>query len=251
MQKIFFLLLLLLCVVGLQALPPGNKGTLEAKRNAVSGNYNFWLYTPQRSTEPNMKKPLIIFLHGASLCGNNMERVRRYGVLNAIERGTDVDAVVMAPQNSGGSWNPKKLNELLEWAKKHCSIDANRVYVLGMSLGGYGTMDFVGTYPQKIAAAMALCGGTTLKDLSGLGKLPLWIIHGTADRDVNISASKSVVQALKKKGLDKMLQHDWVKGWNHGRPVRMFYLKKTYDWLFAHSLKDSPRKLNKTFAIKP
>lgn len=53
------------------------------------------------------------------------------------------------------------------------AFDRNRVYVLGMSLGGYGTLDFVGTYPERVAAALALCGGCSLKDQSRLGEAPL------------------------------------------------------------------------------
>ena len=75
-----------------------------------------------------------------------------------------------------------KIDDVVEWTKAHYQVDASRIYVLGMSLGGYGTLDYAGTYPHKVAAAMALCGGCTLRDKQGLGDLPLWIIHGTADK---------------------------------------------------------------------
>ena len=68
-----------------------------------------------------------------------------------------------------------------------------------------GTMDVCGTYPDRIAAGMALCGGNSLKDVSGLGKLPFWIIHGTADRAVPVKQSKVVVENLKKSGNDSRL----------------------------------------------
>lgn len=249
MRKYFFLFLLLFSSLHLNALVLRDGGELAAKRNVVADSYNFWIYTPEKYFNEGIPMPLIIFLHGASLCGNKMNRVRRYGVLDAIQRGTSVPAMVVAPQNSGGAWNPKKLNKLLEWMIENYPVDSNRVYVLGMSLGGYGTMDFVGTYPDKIAAALAICGGTTLADLSGLGELPLWIVHGTADRDVRLSESKRVVDYLQKLGKDKLLSFDWVKGWNHGRPVRLFYKQQTYDWLLSHSLDDQPRRLNKTFPI--
>lgn len=95
--------------------------------------------------------------------------------------------------------------------KNNYSMDSTRVYVIGMSLGGYGTLDFTGTYPNKVAAAMALCGGCTLKDKTGLGKVPLWIIHGTADRAVSIKESKVVVDELKQTNNDKRLKFDWLK----------------------------------------
>jgi predicted peptidase len=105
-----------------------------------------------------------------------------------------------------------------------------------MSLGGFGTMDVCGTYPDRIAAGIALCGGTSLKDVSGLGKLPFWIIHGTADRAVPIRQSKEVVEKLQDSHNDSRLRYEWLEGGNHGTPARIFYLKKTYEWLFSHSL---------------
>ena len=119
-----------------------------------------------------------------------------------------------------------------------------------MSLGGYGTMDFAGTYPDKVAAAMALCGGTTLKNVQPMGDVPLWIIHGTADRAVNVNESKKVVGALEKAHHDQRLRYDWWQGANHGAPARMFYHKKTYEWLFSHRLTDPGRPVNRDIDIR-
>ncbi len=107
-----------------------------------------------------------------------------------------------------------------------------------MSLGGYGTMDVCATYPDRIAAGMALCGGCSYKDVSGLGDLPFWIIHGTADRAVPVKQSKVVVDKLEKDGKDTRLIYDYslVEGCQSRYPTCVFYLKKTYQWLFSHSL---------------
>lgn len=192
---------------------------------------------------------MIVFLHGASLCGNNLQKVRRYGVLDAIDEGLDMPMFVLAPQNPGGSWSPRKINDLIEWMKQAYAIDTTRIFVLGMSLGGYGTLDFVGTYPEKVAAAMALCGGTTLKDVSGMGQLPLWIMHGTADRAVNIKESKKIVDSLTDSGNDRLLRYDWFKGASHGALARVFYMRETYDWLLSHSTADKPRTIDKDIEI--
>lgn len=224
-------------------------GQLAAMKKVVPDSYNFWFYAPKEYVAEHRRIPVIIFLHGASLCGNNLQRVRRYGLLHAIEKGRYYPTFVIAPQNPGGSWNPEKIARILDWAEAHHDIDTTRVYVIGMSLGGYGTLDFAGTYPDRVAAAMALCGGSTLKDLSGLGKVPLWILHGTADRAVSISESKKVVKAMQDSGNDSMLRYDWLPGASHGDLARILYLKQTYDWLFAHSLKDIPRTVDKDVPI--
>lgn len=222
---------------------------LRPVKDSIPGGYDFWVYTPQDYYYSLDNTPVIIFLHGRSLCGRNLNRVKRYGPLDAIVKGRQIDALVLVPQNPGGSWKPDKINDVLEWTKKHYPMDSTRVYVIGMSLGGYGTLDFAGTYPDKVAAAMALCGGSTLKDVSGLGELPLWIMHGTADRAVPIKQSKVVVEQLKKEGNDKRLRYDWLKGASHGALARILYMTKTYDWLFSHSLIDKNRPVNKEIDI--
>ena len=226
-----------------------SKGKFEAMRGKVADNYNFWVYTPGDYEEEGHPLPLVIFLHGASLCGRNLDRVRRYGVLDAIERGKIIPALVLAPQNPGGAWKPERINRLLEWMEDNYRVDTTRVYVIGMSLGGYGTLDFVGTYPDKVAAAMAFCGGCSLSNMDGLGRLPLWIIHGTADRAVGIAQSKRVVDYLQDNHEDSLLRYDWIEGGSHGLLARLFYLQKSYDWLFTHSTMDKPRQADRSFDI--
>ena len=247
MKRFYIILISLLTLTFNQA--SGQNGQLAAMRNVVADSYNFWLYAPREYVYEHQKVPLIIFLHGASLCGNNLQRVRRYGLLHAIEKGRYYPCMVVAPQNSGGSWSPKKIAKILDWIEANHNIDTTRIYVIGMSLGGYGTLDFAGTYPERIAAAMALCGGSTLKDYSGLGKVPLWIMHGTADRAVPVSQSKTVVKAMQNSGHDKLLRYDWLPGASHGDLARILYLKQTYDWLFAHTTIDNPRTIDKNIPI--
>ena len=244
MKKIVFVILLVIASLNSSAYD-----FLRQVKGQIPGGYDFWVYTPQDYFYSLENTPIVIFLHGASLCGHNLNRVKRYGPLDAIVKGREIDALTIVPQNPGGAWNPKKIMEVLNWVKKNYQCDTTRVYVLGMSLGGYGTMDVCGTYPDRIAAGMALCGGTSLGDVSGLGKLPFWIIHGTADKAVPIKQSKVVVEQLQNTGKDSRLKYEWLEGGNHGTPARIFYLKKTYEWLFSHCLLDKNRPVNKNISI--
>ena len=249
MKRKILLWLCAFAMVGALHAQSIGKGKFAAFKGKVRGNYNFWMYTPADYEAEAHRMPLLVFLHGASLCGKNLDRVRRYGVLDAIERGKVVPALVLAPQNAGGAWKPQKIKELIDWVEANYAVDTTRVYVLGMSLGGYGTMDFVATYPEKVAAAMALCGGCSFSNPDGLGKVPLWIMHGTADRAVSIQQSKRIVEFLQARQTADLLRYDWLENGSHGILVRLFYLQKTYDWLFTHSLADKPGVVDKCFDI--
>lgn len=225
----------------------GYAGRMATHGHIAEHGYNFWLAEPEDTTEA---KPVVIFLHGSSLCGNNLEKVKRYGTIDAIERGREIDAYVIAPQNPGGSWQPEKIMEILEWVEANYNVDSNKVYVLGMSLGGYGTLDFTATYPDKVAAAMAMCGGSTVKDVTCLNDVPLWIVHGIADNRVSIAKSDRIVAAMKEADPNvPRLIYDRVPGMNHSRPARIFYLPETYDWLLSHSLDDKNRPVSEGFDV--
>ncbi len=193
------------------------------------------------------KKPLVVFLHGRSLCGTDLNRVMKYGTMAAIKRGLEIDAYAIAPQNPGGAWNPDKILAIIDWVAERYPIDTNRVYVLGMSLGGYGTIDFTAAYPDRVAAAIAMCGGGSRRDLSGLNQVPLWILHGTADAAVSVNESRKVKNKMEAAGDTPLLRYEEWPGVDHGTYARMFYHPSTYEWLFKHNLQD--RIVDRTITI--
>ena len=102
----YSLLFLLLILLG----RPLKGQEVSAYRNKVEGGYNFWLYTPPSYHVDSLKRqtPLVVFLHGKSLCGNNLNSVLRYGSIAAVQLGREIDALILAPQNPGGAWNPDR-----------------------------------------------------------------------------------------------------------------------------------------------
>jgi len=180
------------------------------------------------------KPPVLIFLHGKSLSGTDLNRVKRYGVISELEKGRNIPAVVVAPQTSNG-WNPDKVLSVLSYVKKHFDVDTNRVYVVGMSMGGYGTLHFAGKYPEHVAAAVSLCGGGNVKDGCNLASIPLWVQHGTLDRDVPITESEKIVAAIKNCNGGQNLRYTAVKGADHGALEKMFRTDELYQWLFQYS----------------
>ncbi len=229
-------------------LPQIASSQLISHHGVVSGGYDFWVYVPERTSNDTSKLPLVLFLHGKSLSGNDLEKVRGYGPLEALKFGRKIDAIILAPQAQGG-WSPSRVMKVLQWTEKHYPVDTAREYVFGMSMGGYGTIDFVGCYPDKVAAAIAMCGGGSLKDYSGLNSVPLWIIHGTSDSAVSHKESQKVVDAMKASGPTDLLRFDLMSEVNHSRLGRVFYMSEPYEWLFKHSLADSVRTVDRTVQI--
>ena len=223
--------------------------TFITHHNVVKNSYNFWVSVPDTYEEQKGEIPVVLFLHGASLRGTDLNRVRKYGPLDAISMGRDINAIIVAPQNPGGAWNSYKVLDILNWVTKQYDVDTNRIYLIGMSLGGFGTIEFLANHGEKIAASMELCGGTIRKDLCKLNLVPLWIIHGTADKAVPVSRAQEIFESMKKCGSTDLLRLDKWAGVNHGDLARLFYLKETYDWLFAHSKADSPRRVNKEIKL--
>lgn len=205
-----------------------------AQLSAVKGKtyYNFWLNLPDSATLLN-NPPVMIFLHGKSLSGTDLNRVRKYGVIHEIEKGRKIPAIVVAPQVASGSWNPDKILEVLQYIQREYKTDTNRVYVCGMSLGGYGTMHFAGKHSDKITAGVALCGGGNPKDACNLATIPMWIQHGSRDEAVPVKYSREMVAAIKKCNDGKNLIYTEIVGANHGALERVFRSDEMYDWLFA------------------
>ncbi len=244
------LLTIILFVAANLCLSAQTNYTFISHHNVVKDAYNFWVSVPDTYEEQKGEIPVVLFLHGASLCGNDLNRVRKYGCLDAISMGRDINAIIIAPQNPGGAWNSMKVLNILNWVTNQYAVDTNRIYLIGMSLGGFGTIEFLANHGEKIAASMELCGGTIRKDLCKLNQVPLWIIHGTADKAVPVSRATEIQEAMRKCGSTDLLRLDKWAGVNHGALARLFYLKATYDWLFSHSKADNPRQVNKDIKLK-
>ena len=205
-------------------------GFSQLKTITNKTTYPFWINVPEK--ESTEKQPVLIFLHGKSLSGTDLNRVRRYGVLRAMDKGRKIPAIVVAPQLAKGSWNPDNVLEVLEYVKKNYNVDESRIYVCGMSLGGYGTLHFAGKYADKITAAFAICGGGNVKDGCKLATIPLWIQHGDIDYIVPMSESQKVVNAIRKCNEKAKLIFTIIKGGNHGSVENIFHQDAMYNWLF-------------------
>lgn len=168
------------------------------------------------------KYPLVIFLHGSGERGNDNEAQLKWGVGNfATDEMMKLHpAVVIAPQcPSGQGWSnfsntnhgsmalksdPSKpmklLIALISQIKKNLPVDTNRIYITGLSMGGFGTFDAIERYPEMFAAAVPVCGGGDVSKAAEIAHIPMWIFHGSEDAAVNPQYSLDMAEALTKAG---------------------------------------------------
>lgn len=204
---------------------------------STSKTYPYLAYTPQGYNKNDKKEwPLIIYLHGSSCKGNNLEKLKKYGPPFYLERGMQVDAIVISPQCPSnknwtvGTWFDSFYKEL----KNKYKIDPSRVYLTGMSLGGFGTWDLASRYPDIFAAIVPLCGGGRASMVENMKDIPTWVFHGDQDQKVKISRSEEMVNAMKDLGSDP--KFSILKGQGHG--IQKVYSDQTvYEWLLSHQKK--------------
>jgi len=200
------------------------------------------------------KYPLVIFLHGSGERGNDNEAQLLWGVMNfatdqAMARHP---AYVIAPQCPGElEWEnfsenektreirmkpePSKpmelVMELIYQMVKTLPIDTSRIYITGLSMGGYGTFDAIERYPHLFAAAVPVCGGGDPSKADLIAKMPIWIFHGAEDPGVNTLYSLDMAEALYKAGGHPGLTI--YPGTGHFAWLAAYTDQNMIDWLFS------------------
>lgn len=165
---------------------------------------NYVLYTPEGYQDSIEDFPLIVFLHGAGERGTDLSKVSIHGPLQYIKDGNKIDAVILAPQcPEGVYWQPHEVAALVKKVIKENHIDENRVYLTGLSMGGYGVWATGGEYPELFAAMAPVCGAIyrpIYRNISHIKDMPIWVFHGALDDVVFPENSNKMVQTLKAAG---------------------------------------------------
>ena len=202
-------------------------------------------YDPINSTD----MPLVMFLHGRSMSQGYTGSYSLYGPMTAIYNGIAImegqKFLILEPSAiATEGWSSAKLHKVYEFVKAHYAFDHDRFYVIGMSMGGRGTLNYVNKYPDEVAACVGLCGGCDAKTPCGLNKVPTWIIHAIADQTTPISCSDRVVEAMKTCGSTDLLKYSRLKGnWGHDLTT-FFNYWNLYNWLLKHDRTN--RKIDNT-----
>lgn len=209
--------------------------------------------------------PLVLFLHGAGERGSDNYSQLKWGAAHFAEPKFRewYPAFVVAPQVPKGEyWStlrsvrdtssftqpmaeeaspPMRLTTaLLEQLQDKYAIDSNRLYVTGLSMGGFGTFDLIQRHPNKFAAAVPICGGGDLTRAFMLADMPLWVFHGTNDEVVLPEFSRAMVEAIRiaggSPGYTEYPDEGHVGAW-----VQAYRNPHLYEWMFSKELdKETP-----------
>lgn len=209
--------------------------------------------------EKGAKYPLLVFFHGAGGRGNdNKGQLVDAGGIGAFDK-----AGLMSKRNShvfagqvpkGERWvdvhwsllghNMPKISDSMRMAfealdayvaDKKNQVDPNRIYIMGLSMGGYGTWDAIQRRPDFFAAAVPICGGGDQSFGEKLKDLPIWAWHGDKDKVIKPSRSRDMIEAIKKAGGTP--KYSEIKGRGHNSWSDAWNSKEMWEWLYSQKRK--------------
>lgn len=196
MKKILILFLAVVLIIPVMAQQKAN--TLK-----VSGEISYLISTPKDYSKKGDTKPLLLFLHGAGERGQDLQMVKKWGPPKIVENGGDMPFIVVSPQCPKGEfWNSFLLKELLEEIIEKYNVDESRIYLTGLSMGGYGSFDLAMSYPNLFAAVAPVCGGGNTAMAFRMKAIATWVFHGKLDKAVPFKRSVEMVDALKELGAE-------------------------------------------------
>ncbi|HNW97392.1 MAG TPA: prolyl oligopeptidase family serine peptidase [Bacteroidales bacterium] len=208
--------------------------------------------------DSSKKYPLVIFLHGAGERGNDntMQLTNGAKKFASDSNREKYPCYLLAPQCAKGfRWTEtdwklpshtmpsspsiylKRTMLLLDSLIKNLNIDTNRIYITGLSMGGFGTWDAICRWPEKFAAAVPVCGGADTAKAAVVKNIPVWAFHGEMDKLVMVSRSRNMINAIIKAGGNP--KYTEYPGIAHNCWVNAYAEPEMYKWMFAQSRKNN------------
>lgn len=238
----------------------------EVYQDTHGAKLNYRIYVPD-SASSAAKLPLVLFLHGAGERGDDNEAQLKHGAMEFIqvERAERFPAIIVAPQcPEEQRWVDKDWGEepgigrfpeepsaamtlvfaLLDELVQRTDVDTTRLYVTGLSMGGYGSWYAAAKYrvPHSVsavegsgdgfAAMLAVCGGCDPSWADRYAATDLWAVHGDADTVVPVGHSREMVAAIASHGHPGELRYTEMPGVQHDSWTATYASESTYKWLF-------------------
>jgi predicted esterase/lysophospholipase L1-like esterase len=234
-----------------QKLPDAEAGRVSAKSTGFldktitddAGEHKYVVFIP-KAYDPGQKWPVILFLHGAGERGDDNRKQVEVGLGPAVrKREAQFPFIAIFPQCEDAKsrpivgWSPEgpdgqRAIAILEQVEKEYSTDPERIYLTGLSMGGYGTWAAAAKYPDRFAAIVPVCGGGKTEIAPKIAHLPIWCFHGDADFAVPVARSRELIEALKEAGAQP--KYTEYPGVGHNSWDAAYGTEELYPWLLSH-----------------
>ena len=208
---------------------------------------DYLLFLPDDYDAGSAKRwPLILFLHGAGERGANLALVAKHGPPKVDTTQTNFPFIVVSPQCPDGQiWSDDLLLALLDEVETKYAVDRHRVYLTGLSMGGFGTWSLGLSHPERFAAVAPVCGGgetilITLAQhydpvkLAQMKSLGVWAFHGGKDTTVTPDESEHMMNALKKAGCTDVKLTIYPEA-QHDSWTQTYANPELFKWFLQHS----------------
>ena len=220
---------------------------LSRKVEVEAKSYGFQLYVPPPA-QPAGKLPVIVFLHGIRERGTSGVLPVGGGLSQFVRQYfKQIPAIILIPQCRPESyWSDPVMDEMVTRALaqtiEEFGADDRRLYLIGVSMGGYGVWHFAAAYPEKFAALVSICGGSSIVKgerfaavAKKIGKTPAWLFHGAADKIVPVDESRELVKALRENHGN--VRYNEYENVGHNVWMNVLAEKDLMTWLLAQNLK--------------
>lgn len=230
--------LLVLGLFGSVSFAEEERGFLDRVHKDAEGKEAKYVLFVPHGYEGKKDWPIILFLHGAGETGKDGAKQAKVGLGPAIKKlEKEFPFFAVFPQSQNRTWRARSKDAdramaILAEVQKKYKTDDKRVYLTGLSMGGFGTWSLAVAHPKKWAAIAPVCGGGDPKQAEKIKDIPCWCFHGGADRIVRPSWSTRMIEALKEAGGKP--NYTEYKGVGHNSWVRAYGTEELYKWLLRH-----------------
>lgn|GEM_PF-1274723 len=208
--------------------------------------YKYAIFVPKAYESDGEKKwPLLLFLHGSGECGTDGVRQTTIGLPREIERRADSFPFITVMPQAHARWftgeNEQAVWQMLDATATNYRVDLDRIYITGLSMGGFATWDFISKRPDVFAAAAPVCGVGDVNFIANAKHVPIWAFHGANDANVPVSGSRDPIQSLRTLGADPKYT-EFADG-DHYIWDRVYADSRLYDWMLEHKRAAPPARI--------
>ncbi|MCK9484848.1 MAG: prolyl oligopeptidase family serine peptidase [Candidatus Marinimicrobia bacterium] len=180
--------------------PQSSRQTVVTFNKEINKHFhgNYLLYLPPGYSESDALWPTIFFLHGSGERGRDPKIVKRHGIPKIVDKKPYFQFIVISPQCPANRWwSLENLDVVFEEVTTQYRIDPKRIYLTGLSMGGYASWAWAIEHPQRFAALAPVCGAGNPLEACKIKNVPTWVFHGAKDKTVPLHKSEEMVAALK------------------------------------------------------